>query len=138
MVDLTEAYRPIAKRVLRGVALLQGRRAVLVQDEFQLARPCELTWAVTTDAKIAIDGARATLSLGGEVLTAEVISPAGVAFSVVSAERRAPERPNKGVRRLVVRMKRSRGAVRVAVLLSPHWADGRKAPPPPLVPLDRW
>lgn len=137
VADLSEAYKPAAGLARRGLLLLH-RRALLVQDEFSLTKPCRFTWAMTTDAEITIAGATAHLSLGGERLTASILAPAGAVFSQESAERPPPEAPNTGVRRLLVDLPRSEGRLRVAVLLAPHWPDGGPLSPPAITPLGRW
>jgi len=137
VVELSECYKPAAGLARRGVMLVQ-RRAALIQDEFALARHCRFTWAMTTDAAIVLDGASATLTLGGERLIATILEPAGAVFSQESAERAPPEKPNTGVRRLLVDLARVDGRLRVAVLLSPCWRDGVATPAPPIVPLGRW
>ena len=121
IVDMSSAYREKAGRVMRGVAMIRDRKAVLVQDEFDLATSCEVAWGMTTDAGIETEGAVATLSLGQSKLRARILSPAGSAFSVESAERCPPEKTNKGVRRLMIRVKPQKGRVTVAVCLEPLW-----------------
>jgi hypothetical protein len=106
---------------MRGVAMVRDRKAVLVQDEFDLAKSCEVAWGMTTDAGIETEGAVAMLSLGQSKLRARILSPAGSVFSVESAERRPPEKTNKGVRRLMIRLKPQKGQVTVAVCLEPLW-----------------
>jgi len=139
IVDLTSAYEKYARRATRGVAMLDGRNAVLVQDEFEIEKPCELVWAMTTDAEISADkeGA-ARLTLNGKELIARVLSPDGAAFTVESAEQQPPQKRNKGVRRLLVRLANAKDNVRVAVLLSPVWKDGRVVSSAELHPLAQW
>ena len=139
LIDLTSAYGKFAEKVTRGVAIVQGRRAVLVQDEFEIKQPCEVVWGMTTSARIAIrkKGA-ATLSLGRKRLIARVLSPAGAEFAAESAEQEPPQKTNKGVRRLVVRLPQARGNVRLAVLLSPVWDDGNAVETAELKPLKEW
>jgi len=125
LVDLTSAYEQFAKKVTRGVAMVGNRRAVLVQDEFEIQTPCEVVWAMTTDAEIAIDEkTMALLTLNGKQLIAQVLSPAGAEFTVESAEQKPPEKPNTGVKRLMVRLPDVKGNIRMAILLSPVWKDG--------------
>ena len=125
LIDLTEAYKKYSKKTLRSVGLVADRRAVLVQDEFQIQKPCELAWGMTTDAAIATKkGGIATLTLKGNELTARILSPAGAEFTVESAEQRPPQKKNAGVSRLMVRLPNAKGNVRLAVLLSPKWRDG--------------
>jgi len=140
VVDLTEAYTKFASKVTRGIALVQDRRAVLVQDEFELiVRGCELAWGMTTDAKIATgrEGV-AVLTLKDRELIAHLLSPAGAEFTIESAEQKPPQKTNRGVNRLIVRLPNAKGKVRVAVLLSPVWKDGRYVSSVQLTPLAEW
>lgn len=122
VLDLTSAYKDFAKKVTRGVALTAGRKAVLVQDEFEINKPCEVAWGMTTDAKIAVDKTgKAVLTIGDKKMTAQILSPAGAVFTVESAEQKPPLQPNKGVRRLMVRLKKQKGDVRIAVFFTPEW-----------------
>jgi hypothetical protein len=138
VVELTEAYKEFAKSVQRGIVLVEGRRAVLVQDEFDLATPCDVTWAMTTDAQIDVRGSLATLSLNGKTLTARLLRPAGARFTVESAPQEPPQAKNPGVSRLLVKLPQASGQVCVAVLLSPAWPDGKTAEAVELKPLTKW
>jgi hypothetical protein len=139
LIDLTSAYEKYAGKVTRGVAMLEGRKAVLVQDEFEIEKPCELVWAMTTDAKIAIEKeGTARLTLNGKELVARVLSPDRAEFTTESAERKAPEKANKGVRRLIVKVPQAKGNVTVAVQLCPVWNDGGAVNSVPVKPLAEW
>ena len=119
--------------------MLEGRKAVLVQDEFEIEKPCELTWAMTTDADISVEKeGLAKLTLKGKTLIARVLSPAGAAFTAESAEQQPPQKSNKGVRRLLVRLPNAKDNVRVAILLSPVWKDGSEVSSAELQPLAQW
>ena len=124
-IDLASAYKDFAKKATRGVAMIRDRRAVLVQDEFEIHTPCEVLWAMTTDAEIYQDKPTiAELRLNGKRLIASVIFPAGAGFVIESAEQKPPEKTNAGVSRLVVRLPDVKGNIRIAVLFSPVWKDG--------------
>jgi len=139
LVDLTSAYKKFAKKATRGVVMLPGRRAVLVQDEFDIEKPCELVWGMTTDAKITIkEKGFAVLTLKSKELIARVLSPGGAEFVAESAEQKPPEKTNKGVRRLMVRLPEAKGNVRVAILLSPMWKDDNVIRTVELKPLTEW
>jgi len=139
LVDLTGAYEKFAKKVTRGVAMVQDRRAVLIQDEFEIGTPCELIWGMTTDAKITVKKKGvATLTLKDKELIARVLSPAGAEFVVESAEQKPPEKTNKGVRRLVLRLPNAKGNVQIAILLSPLWSDGNVVKTFQVKPLAEW
>jgi len=139
IVDLTDAYEKFVNAASRGVAMIQGRRAVLVQDEFDIKVPCEVAWGMTTDAQIDIaEASRAVLTLKGQELSVRVLSPEGATFTVESAEQAPPQKANKGVKRLVVRKPRGSGAVRVSVLFSPVWQDGNVVQRAEVIPLKSW
>ncbi len=139
LVDLTSAYKKSAKQVTRGVAMVENRRAVLVQDEFDIEKPCEVIWAVTTDAKIDIkEKDTAVLTLGGRKLIARILSPSIAGFSTESAEQSPPQKTNEGVSRLLVRLPNAKGSVRVAVLLSPVWKDKEVVTKVQVEPLAQW
>jgi hypothetical protein len=139
IVDLTDAYKESAKKVTRGVAMVQNRRAVLVQDEFRIETPCELTWGMTTDAKISIrEKGVAVLAIKDKELIAKVLSPSGAEFAVESAEQKPPEKANEGVSRLVLRLPDSKGSIQVSILLSPAWKDGNITKTVELKPLEKW
>ncbi len=138
IVDLTAAYKPHARAALRGIQLLDGRRRVLVQDDFALPGPCEVLWGMTTEAEIKLEGARALLSHKGKQLAARIVSPEGAHFEAESAEQSSPQASNKGMRRLVVRLRDQKGEAQVAVLLCPVWPQGALESPPKLKPVARW
>lgn len=139
LVDLTSAYEKSASKVTRGIAMVADRRAVLVQDEFEIENPCELIWAMTTDAKIDIkEQNTALLTLAVKKLVARLVSPLAAGFEIESARQKPPQKTNKGVRRLVVRLPKAEGKVRVAVLLSPVWKDKEVVTKVPIKPLAKW
>jgi hypothetical protein len=124
-IDLTSAYEKYARKVTRGLAMTEGRKAVLIQDEFEIEKPCELVWAMTTDAEISLEKEWiAKLTIDGKELIARIMSPYHAPFAVESAEQEPPQKTNKGVKRLLLRLPNAEGSVRVAVLLSPVWKKG--------------
>ena len=139
VIDLTSAYSESAEKAMRGAALVEDRKAVLIQDEFLLLKPCEIVWGMTTDAEIALEkGGVAELSLQKKKMMARILSPKGAEFSVESAEQKPPEKQNKGVRRLLVRLPEGGIKTEIAVLLSPVWKDARSVSSIELKPLDQW
>ena len=122
-VDLTQAYRKFAKSATRIVATANSRRAVVIEDNFDINTPCAVAWGMTTDAEIDVkEGARAVLTINGKQLLARLMSPAGASFTVESAEQKPPQKENKGVRRLMVRLPQASGQVRIAVVFQPPWS----------------
>ena len=139
LIDLTSAYEKYASKVTRGLAMPDGRKAVLVQDEFEIEKPCELVWAMTTDAEINTKkSGTAVLTIDGKKLLARVLSPSDAEFAVESAEQEPPQKSNKGVKRLIVRLNNVKDNVRVAVLLSPVWKKGSYTGSVKLRPLAEW
>jgi hypothetical protein len=137
VADLTSAYTPKARSARRGVRLVAGA-GVLVQDELDIAKPCQAVWGITTDAKVAAAGAAATLTLDGRVLTARLLEPQGAKFAVESAEQKPPQNPNTGVSRLVIHIPAQPGPLRLAVLLSPQTPGAPTATAPKITPLADW
>ena len=133
IADLTPAYAKDARRVMRGIALLD-REKVLVQDEVQAGEPLELWWFMHTAAsvKIADDGRTATLEQAGTQLRAEVLSPASARFQLMDAQPLPssphPERQakNEHVRKLAIHLAGASDA-RLAVLLVPQGPGGKEA-----------
>jgi hypothetical protein len=139
IVELTEAYADLARSARRGLAMIEGRRAVVVQDELDIQTPCELIWGVTTDAEIEVkERTVAVLTLKGRELTARLLSPQNAGFTVESAEQESPQHKNEGVRRFVVRVPQASGETRVTVLLSPRWKDGKVVETAEVKPLANW
>ena len=138
VVDLSSAYGQAVKTARRGVTPVENRRAVLVQDDLELAGKHDVAWGMTTDAAIAAEGAAATLKLGDAALVARILSPAGGSFRVESAEQEAPQKTNKGVSRLMIRLADQSGPLRIAVLFSPAWPDGSAVKSAGVLPLDQW
>jgi hypothetical protein len=136
VLDMGKAY-PAASRAHRGLASINGRRALLVQDELELATPRTVTWGMMTDKAIELDGDTATLRSGVRRLRARILEPAGAVFSIESAYQPPPQNPNSGFNRLVINLPDSLGEIRIAVLLSPVWTDGEVADAA-VIPLDQW
>lgn len=139
IVDLTVAYRHQATKVQRGIVMLDRAR-VLVQDEFEAAAPVNLWWFMHTAAEVKTDGRTAILSLHGKNLTARILSPQGVEFTLMDAKplpacpAPAMQDPNRGLRKLAIELK-AVTSQRIAVLLEPGITQ---RPAPELVPLDHW
>jgi hypothetical protein len=134
IADITNAYAGRAKKVERGVALLD-RRAVVVQDEIE-AKEGDVWWFMHTKAEVNLnDGGRtATLSLGGKKLQARILAPSTARFEVRAAEplptspNPAGQRSNDGVRKLAVHLPRA-GNVRLSVVFVPRDGGNRIAVP---------
>lgn len=123
VLDFTSAYKDFASSALRGMKVVDERKAILIQDEFVLTKSAEVVWGMTTDAAIQIiNSKQAELTLGGQKMTAKILSPENAEFKSESAQQVAPQKLNIGVSRLLAKVPASTGNVTVAVLLAPQWA----------------
>lgn len=136
VADLSAAYAGAARRVARGVALLQ-RRQVLVQDELESVSGREITWQIHTPATIELDGNRAILRHQGETLMARILVPAGAEFGTQAVDPPPPQRPAPGVSKLTIKLAGSETPLRLAVLFTPGSAVG-DAESPRLSSLASW
>ena len=140
VADLTEAYRPKAEKVLRGIALLDGKR-VCVEDEIDAREAVDVTWHFHTDAKVDADGASATLSqpaqgkLAAASMMARILSPAGAHFEVIDASPAPPQRPAPKTKDLMIHLPEKVKSVRIVVVISPAGAEAKD---PVVRPLDEW
>lgn len=143
VADLTPAHPAHAKRMWRGVALLDRAR-VLVQDDIRALQPgTPLTWQMLTGAQIELEGRRATLTQNGRTLRVEILTPETARFATRPA--RPPttaEDQNEGISALVAEIPAAVGEraadTRVAVLLTPVGEKWPQLPAPRLVPLEEW
>jgi hypothetical protein len=139
IIDLTTAYKEFATSVKRGFKIVDGRKAVLVQDEFVLSKSSDISWGITTDASVMIfDSQKAVLTLNNQKLTVRILSPANAVFSSGSAEQSAPQKQNSGVSRLFAKTPAASGPVSVVVLLSPNWSGIESSYLPVVKPLAEW
>lgn len=139
ILDFTEAYKDFASSAQRGMKMVDSRKSILVQDEFTLAKPAEVFWGVTTDATIQIiNPKQAELTLGGQKMTAKILSPANAVFAVESASQLAPQKLNTGVSRLLAKVPSTTGSVTVSVLLAPQWPGSSSNYSGEITPLAKW
>ncbi len=146
IVDFTSAYSPHVKRAMRGAALVteragssSQRTVAIIQDEFIPDKPVQITWGMTTEAKIDLDEDTAILKRDNKVICARILSPAGAKFTTESAEQKPPQRTCEGFRRLLIELPKTKKSVRIVVVLEPAWPFGRTPPPlPEVMPLAQW
>jgi hypothetical protein len=134
ILNLSEAYRYDAKRVMRGFALL-NRRQVLVQDDIDLQHAADLAWIFHTTAQIEINGPVAHLRQNGKEITLRILAPIYGKFEVVSANPPPPQQQMPNLKKLTIRLHDIRGHVQIAVLFSPGSGEAEL---PAIVPLERW
>lgn len=135
VADLTQAY-PSARKVLRGVELLDDNR-VVIEDEIEAANPVEVVWNFHTRAEIHIEKSTATLAQRGAKLELKVISPAGASFEVIPANPPPPQKQQPEVHNLTIRFPEKVTAARIVVVMTP--TTGNQPPADPSVsPLSEW
>jgi hypothetical protein len=136
VADLSQAYLAAgAVQVRRGMALRDGRSRVLVQDELELSKPTDVVWTMHTRARAIVAGSRATLHQGDKTLEARILSPPNAQFSFEEVNLAPPQRPTKGLGKLLIHLPKQQGALRIAVLLKPEADRGGEVK---LVPLEAW
>jgi hypothetical protein len=143
IADLTPAYARHAKKIERGLAILD-RRQVLIQDEVSAKAPSELWWFMHTPAEGVIEdeGRTAILRQGNARLQARILAPEKAVFQMLPALP-LPSSPavegqskNAGVRKLAIHFSDVTD-VRVAVLLTPLEEESIPAAPE-LRNLENW
>lgn len=109
VLDLTAAYAPYVRRVIRTVALLDAGRAVL-EDAITALAPVDVVWSLHTRAAVEVTAPNhAVLSSAGERLALDLVGPAGARFEVAPCDPAARRKDsvedrNAGVRNLTVRL----------------------------------
>jgi hypothetical protein len=126
IADLTEGYAGMARSVRRGMRLYGDRRALMVQDEFELQRPAVYQWQIHTRAEVQVDLDRALLAQGEKLLEVRAVSrtPLDFVLEPARAETLAggedkTENSNADYRKLVIRTRQPVERGTVAVLLHP-------------------
>lgn len=138
ILDLTAGYAPAgAQKVHRGIALLNQRRQVLIQDEIAARAPVEIVWTMHTRANVKADGAKALLELNSKSLHAQILSPGEACFEVQEVNLAPPQRSSKGLRKLLVRLPAPVSRAQLAVLLTPGETMPEESSVP-VVPLEQW
>jgi hypothetical protein len=138
ILDYTEAYKDFASSVQRGMKVVDGRKSVLIQDEFVLSKSAAIAWGMTTDATIILLNTKeAELTINGKKLTARILSPSNAVFSIESAQQLPPQKANTGVSRLMAKTPATTGNVTFAVLLAPQWTTGTGTYST-VTPLSKW
>jgi hypothetical protein len=143
IADLTPAYAKHARKVERGIAMLD-RDKVCIQDEVQCPNPAEVWWFMHTAAGLQVseDGRSATFQQGSARFSARLLSPANARFQAMAAQPLAssphPEKQNanKDTRKLAVHLE-GVTAVKVCVVLGPSAIQGTLSKVP-LTNLSDW
>lgn len=115
ILDLTEAYKPHARSVIRTFSLIK-KGLVRVMDEIIWNGPQKLTqWQVCTDASISVEGNKAILSKMGKLITARILKPEGAVFTCISATQSPPQNPNTGICQLIIIIKEKSDRTQIEV-----------------------
>ncbi|WP_163542600.1 DNRLRE domain-containing protein [Occultella kanbiaonis] len=146
VAELTEAYADQGVTTWqRGVAMIDDRSRVVVQDELTSTTPVEAWWFMHTsaDVEIADDGRSAVLTIEGRQLLARLVdAPAQAQFSVMAAEP-LPASPNpdgqaaNGQSKLTVQLPGVTD-LRLSILLEPLPVGGTGEPVPAVTALADW
>jgi hypothetical protein len=119
VADLSSAYVSVAKRVLRGIAIVDRSR-VIIQDEVEADEPVSIVWGFHTSADIKIDGKMAILTQDGSHLTIRIKEPENAEFKVVSAQPPKPQAQNEGVSNLTIQLSKKEKKANIIVELVPY------------------
>ncbi len=120
IADLSEAYNKSCTKAERGVSLINGRKAILVQDEFTLKGKHSIDWGASTDAAIELKGNEAVLTQKDKKIKAVIISPVNAVFDQQDApELSKEEKTSKGIHRLSVSLKNVSGKQTIKILFIP-------------------
>ncbi len=117
-VDTAGLFPGVASAARRTITL-HADRALVVDDRISLLVERGLVWGMTTDADIELQGDRAWLRQDGHHLGVRVLLPEGAEFSTAIATQAPPQKKNKGVKRLELRLPPQEGEVRVVVAFDP-------------------
>ena len=126
VVDLTQAYRPHADRVLRTFSLVDRKR-LLVTDDLQAGKPADLWWFLHTEAKVALsdDGRTATFTQRGKAFKVRLQQPANAKLKVMacqplpSSPNPIPQADNRNRRKLALHLTNVK-ATQIQVSLEPQ------------------
>ncbi len=138
VVDLSDAYSNRVKDYRRGFMMKRGASPfVLVQDEMEIKGTSSPEWVMHTRAEVTVDGKKATLKMGNNLMTVTLLSPEGASFATEAV----PEPTNtqtegsfKGITMLKVPLKDLKGKHTVSVAFAP----GDKAAEAAAAPIETW
>lgn len=145
IADLTPGYQRHALSLKRGIALMDDRSQVLVQDEIETPVPTEVWWFMHTLANITldVDGTSALLEQGGKRLAVRILAPVGATFTVLPAAplptspNPAVQAVNHNVRKLAIHFTNITNT-RIVVQFTPLVANELGSLAPEVKPLKAW
>jgi hypothetical protein len=134
--DLSNAYVGLHHK--RGGGLISNNY-VVISDEVTPGSTTQLTWQMHTQATITITNNVASLALNGAVLYAHILRPAqGAVFAIASAAAPAPQNPNTGIKKLIVKWAAPAGVQRLVIVLGPTPTVPSAVATTALIPLGKW
>ncbi len=148
IADLTDAYQPYgALSAKRGVAMINGRKRVLVQDEVTMDGTSDYYHFLSLgvpESGVTLSGNTAILSSGSEALKCEILYPAGAVLELQPSVQfaglpKASEQTVESRPRLAIRLEGVESVV-VRVLFTPVLLGGNTFSAPGFYALNdpRW
>jgi hypothetical protein len=119
IADLSSAYASVAKRVLRGISIIDRSR-VIIQDEIEADDPVNIVWGFHTSAEIKIDGKTAILTQDDSHLAIRIKEPKEAEFRIVSAQPPKPQAQNEGTSNLTIQLTQKEKKANIIVELVPY------------------
>lgn len=116
-IDLADAYPDRLRSWTRQISFLDDQTLRIV-DEVAATRPIAPVWGMVTSASVEVSGRKATLRKDGKTLLARIESPEAAHFDTVSTHVPAPQNPNTGTTKLVVRLPEPLAEIRIDVRLT--------------------
>jgi len=126
VADIASAYNATTS-YQRGIRMINGRKQVLLQDDINTTGT--IMWRFHTNATVTTSGTSATLAIGDQKMTLEILNaPAGATFGTMNATRlpsdpplpaNEVDQPNDGV--TVVTIELQPGQYSLQVLFNPQW-----------------
>ncbi|MGA7415061.1 MAG: heparinase II/III family protein [Bryobacteraceae bacterium] len=116
-IDLADAYPDRLRNWRRQLSFLDDQTLRIV-DEVAATRPIAPVWGMVTSAGVEISDRKATLRKDGKTLLARIESPETARFDTVSTRVSAPQNPNAGTTKLVVRLPEPSTEIRIDVRLT--------------------
>jgi len=145
VADLSSAYND-TQSFSRGIRMINTRKQVLLQDD--ISTTASFQWRMHTNATVVTNGDSATLTIGDQTLTMQILNmPSGAVLGTADAVRLSTDpplppgevdQPNPGV--TVVTIDLPAGTYSLQVLFNPQWSGMSSSDfqTPPSVPLSSW
>ncbi len=144
LINLTDAYDDDVQEVIRGIAFVNNKSQVIVQDEIKNADDAEIYSFFHTTADIELrNSTTAIFSLSGKKMRADLVSDAGqfkvMPASPLPSSPPAPEgaNANKSFKKLAVHLTNAKNPT-ISVVLTPLAGDDETVNLPEYLPFNEW